>query len=142
MTAETSGIQTPDQRLRVYVSSVISELATERARVREAIVSLRLTPVMVELGARPHPARELYRAYIDQSDVFIGLYWERYGWVAPGMSISGIEDEYDLCGDKPRLLYVKQPSANREPEMAALLARIEAEGKGSYRPFTTPDELV
>jgi predicted ATPase len=142
MTAATAGIQTPDQRLRVFVSSVLGELATERARVREAVVSLRLTPVMVELGARPHPARDLYRAYIEQSDVFIGLYWERYGWVAPDMAISGVEDEYDLCGDTPRLLYVKRPAPDREPRMAELLARIEAEGRGSYRTFTSADELV
>ena len=142
MTAETAGIQTPDQRLRVYVSSVVDELAPERARVWEAIVALRLTPVMVELGARPHAARDLYRAYIEQSDVFIGLYGEQYGWVAPGIDISGVEDEYELCGDKPRLLYVKRPAPNREPRMADLLARIESEGRGSYRTFTTADELV
>ena len=142
MTAETAGIRTPDQRLRVFVSSVLDELAPERARVREAIVSLRLTPVMVELGARPHPARDLYRAYIDQSDVFIGVYWERYGWVAPGMQISGVEDEYDLSAGTPRLLYVKHPAPDRDPQLTALIDRIEAEGTGSYRPFATPDELV
>src|SRR4051812_39455524 len=26
-----------------------------------------MTPVMFELGARPHPPRELYRAYLEQS---------------------------------------------------------------------------
>ncbi len=30
---------------------------------------------MFELGARPHPPRELYRAYLAQSDVFVGIYW-------------------------------------------------------------------
>ena len=39
---------------------------------RAAIEQLRLAPVMFELGARPHPPRELYRAYLDQSDVFVG----------------------------------------------------------------------
>ena len=142
MTAETSGIQTPDQRLRVYVSSVVDELASERARVWQAIVSLRLTPVMVELGARPHAARELYRAYIEQSDVFIGLYGDRYGWVDPAVGVASVEDEYNLCGDKPRLLYVRQPAPDRDPQMAALLQRIESEGRDSYRTFATPDELV
>ena len=59
----------------------MQELAPERRAVREAIESLRLTPVMFELGARPHPPRALYRAYLEQSDVFVGLYWESYGWV-------------------------------------------------------------
>jgi uncharacterized protein DUF4062 len=61
-------IRTPDQRLRVFVSSTLAELAEERAAVARAISGLRLTPVLFELGARPHPPRELYRAYLAQSD--------------------------------------------------------------------------
>jgi len=71
----------------------MQELGQERRAVREAIESLRLTPVMFELGARPHPPRALYRAYLEQSDVFVGLYWESYGWVPPGEDLSGLEDE-------------------------------------------------
>ena len=52
----------------------MQELAPERQAVREAIESLHLTPVMFELGARPYPPRALYRAYLEQSDVFVGLY--------------------------------------------------------------------
>ena len=93
-------IRTPDQRLRVFVSSTLSELADERAAVERAITTLRLIPVMFELGARPHPPQELYRAYLDQSDIFIGLYWQRYGWVGPGMEISGLEDELATLGTR------------------------------------------
>ena len=70
-------IRTPDRRLRVFVSSTLGELAPERQAVSRAISALRLTPVMFELGARPHPPQELYRAYLAQSDVFVGLYWQR-----------------------------------------------------------------
>src|SRR5215475_11804714 len=86
-------IRTPDQRVRVFISSTLDELTPERAAAREAIVQLHLTPVFFESGARPYPPRELYRAYLDQSDIFVGLYWQRYGWVAPDMTISGLEDE-------------------------------------------------
>jgi hypothetical protein len=48
--AESVVIHTPDQRVRVFVSSTMQELAPERRAVREAIESLRLTPVMFELG--------------------------------------------------------------------------------------------
>jgi hypothetical protein len=65
-------IRTPDQRLRVFVSSTLAELAAERAAVREAIERLQLTPVLFELGARPHPPRDLYRAYLEQSQIFVG----------------------------------------------------------------------
>src|SRR5436305_10390823 len=89
-------IRTPDQRVRVFVSSTLDELAPERTAAREAITQLRLTPVLFELGARPYPPRDLYRAYLEQSDVFIGIYAASYGWVAPGMEVSGLEDEYRL----------------------------------------------
>ncbi len=55
-------IRTPDQRLRVFVSSTLGELAAERRAVSRAISALRQTPVLFELGARPHPPRDLYRA--------------------------------------------------------------------------------
>src|SRR5438034_8967303 len=82
-------IRTPDQRVRVFVSSTLDELAPERTAAREAITQLRLTPVLFESGARPYPPRELYRAYLAQSDIFIGLYWQRYGWVPPDAPIPG-----------------------------------------------------
>ena len=130
-------IRTPDQRLRVFVSSTLGELADERQAVSRAVSALRLTPVMFELGARPHPPRDLYRAYLAQSDVFIGLYWQRYGWIGPGMDISGLEEEFELSQALPRLLYVKVPAAGREPRLAGLLARIEEQASGSYRIFRT-----
>ena len=134
-------IRTPDQRLRVFVSSTLQELADERQAVSRAISALRLAPVMFELGAQPHPPQEVYRAYLAQSDVFVGLYWQRYGWIGPGMEISGLEDEFDLSRELPRLLYIKAPASGREPRLADLLARIEKEASASYRTFRTPAEL-
>jgi predicted ATPase len=136
------GIWTPDQRLRVFVSSTLTELADERAAVARAISTLRLTPVLFELGARPHPPRELYRAYLAQSDVFVGLYWQRYGWIGPGMDISGLEDEFRLSGSIPRLLYVKEPAPEREARLTAMIAELQSEGADSYRTFGTPRELA
>ena len=103
----------------MFVSSTLEELAAERQAVRDAVTRLRLVPVMFELGARPHPPREVYRAYLAQSQVFIGIYWQRYGWVAPGEQISGLEDEYLLSAGRPRLLYVKTPAPDREPGLDA-----------------------
>jgi predicted ATPase len=136
-----AAIRTPDQRLRVFVSSTLGELADERAAVARAISTLRLTPVMFELGARPHPPRELYRAYLAQSDIFIGLYWQRYGWIGPGMDISGLEDEFRLSHSIPRLLYVKTPAPEQEPRLTAMIAELQKEGTDSYRSFRSPREL-
>jgi predicted ATPase len=134
-------IRTPDQRLRVFVSSSLAELAEERRAVSRAISALRLTPVMFEQGARPHPPRDVYRAYLAQSDVFIGLYWQRYGQPPAGMDVSGLEEEFDLSAGLPRLLYVKQPAPSREPRLARLLERIREQGSVSYRHFGGAAEL-
>jgi predicted ATPase len=134
-------IRTPDRRLRVFVSSTLGELAEERRAVSRAISALRLTPVMFERGARPYPPRAVYQQYLAQSDVFVGLYWQRYGQLGPGMQVSGLEEEFELSVGLPRLLYIKAPAPDREPRLADLLARIEKEASASYRHFRTAAEL-
>ena len=134
-------IRTPDQRLRVFVSSTIRELADERLAVKEAITQLRMAPVLFELGARPHPAINLYRAYLEQSHIFIGIYWQSYGYIAPGSEVSGLEDEYLLSGEKPRLIYIKSPAPERESGLNKLLSRIKNDDRVSYKYFSSAEEL-
>src|SRR5262244_2691718 len=139
--AETELIRTPDQRVRVFVSSTLTELAGERRAVRDAVTRLRLVPVMFEMGARPYPPRPVYRSYLAQSQVFVGIYWQSYGWVAPGEQISALEEEYRLSAGLPRLIYVKAPAPDREPRLAEMLTRIRDEGGVSYRRFADAAEL-
>src|SRR5918996_1034992 len=133
-------IRTPDQRLRIFISSTMKELASARAAARAAIERLRLIPVLFELGARPYPPRELYLAYLRQSDVFIGIYGQQYGWIAPDQQVSGLEDEYLNAGGMPKLVYVQSPAPDRDPRLSAMLSRIQSDGL-SYRGFSTSDEL-
>jgi predicted ATPase len=137
----TAVIRTPDHRLRVFVSSTLKELAEERRTVREAILRFRLAPVMFESGARPHPAQKLYRAYLTQSHIFIGIYWQSYGWVGPGMKVSGLEDEFKLSKNLPALIYIKSPAPDREPTLTALLDKIREGDAVSYKSFSTAEEL-
>ena len=134
-------ILTPDQRVRVFISSTLEELAEERAAARRAIRRLHLVPVWYESGARPHPPQSMYRAYLDQSQIFVGIYWQRYGWVGPGMEISGLEDEYRLAAGMPMLLYLKAPAPDREPGLTAMIDDIRSAGAVSYRHFTSTREL-
>jgi hypothetical protein len=60
--AQTDVILTPDQRVRVFISPTLGELAAERATARRAISRQHLVPVWYESGARPHPPRRVYRA--------------------------------------------------------------------------------
>src|SRR5277367_1925086 len=134
--AEPDVIRTPDQRVRVFVSSALGELAAERQAARDAVTRLRLVPVMFELGARAHPPRPVYRAYLAQSQVFVGVYWQSYGWVAPGEQVSGLEDEFVLSAGLPRLIYVKSPAPDRDRRLTQLLARMTDDGDVSYQNFS------
>jgi hypothetical protein len=132
-------IRTPDQRLRVFISSTIEELSPERKAAQKSIKQMGMIPVLFELGARPYPPRDLYRAYLEQSNVFIGIYWEKYGWVAPDMTISGLEDEFRMSHNMPRLIYIKQ-SKNRDPRLQELISEMSHAGL-SYKSFHTEEEL-
>ncbi|WP_165391159.1 DUF4062 domain-containing protein [Agromyces ramosus] len=134
-------IRTPDQRLRVFVSSTLRELEAERAATRAAIERLMLTPVMFETGSRPHPPRELYRAYLAQSDIFVGIYGASYGWIAPGEELSGLEDEYRLAEGMPRLVYLTSVHGPREARLEALIDRIREYDDVAYATFRDPEEL-
>jgi predicted ATPase len=141
LASKTMSISTPDQRLRVFISSTLNELAPERRAARDAVSALHLSPIFFESGARPYPAREVYRAYLAQSDIFVGIYWQSYGVVVPGMEMSGLEDEYQLSSGKPRLIYIKQPAAGRQPQLQRLIDRIRDDDVATYRKFSTADEL-
>jgi predicted ATPase len=134
-------IRTPDQRVRVFVSSTQNGLTHERTAVRRAIEALRLTPVPFEPGTRRRLPRDLYRAYLEQSDVFVGIYGHRYGSVAPGEEVSGLEDEYERAGGRPRLVYVKRLQGPREARLEALLARAREDARVSYSVFGDAREL-
>ncbi|MGY4858485.1 DUF4062 domain-containing protein [Cryobacterium sp. AP23] len=142
MSGLSSAIRTPDQKLRVFISSTLKELAPERRSARIAVERLHLAPVMFELGARPHPPRDLYRAYLEQSNIFVGIYGDRYGWVAPTETVSGLEDEFNLSGTLPKLIYIRETDGEREPRLNDLLERIRTDDTASFKYFTGPDALT
>ena len=134
-------IRTPDQRVRVFVSSTLQEMAPNallRGR-RSPICGSRLcfsSLARVPIRRRTCTAR-IWRRVTSSS----GLYWERYGWVAPNMEVSGLEDEYLLSGTKPKLIYIKAPAPDREPRLETLLDRIRDDDCAAYQRFSTPEEL-
>ena len=95
---------------------------------------------MFEMGARDHPPEQVYHDYVKQSDVFVGVYWQSYGWLADGSAISGIEDELRLAGDMPRLIYIKEPAPERDPRLAGLLEQIQRSGVAT-KEISGPEDL-
>jgi hypothetical protein len=59
----------------------------------------------------------------------------------PAWRFSGLEDEYRLAADMPRLIYMKE-TARRDSRLTSFLKTIEAEGVVSYRRFKDADELA
>ena len=96
---------------------------------------------MFESGARPQPARAVYCAYIEQPEVFVGIYWQRYEWTGADMTISGLEDEFRLSARMPLLLYLKRPVSAMEPGLRRMLDEIRAEGGLAYKVFADAGEL-
>ena len=115
-------------RLRVFISSSASELPDEREAARAAVRTLRLTalePGSAQLG-----------------DVFVEVYWQSYGWTAPDAAVSVLEEEYLRATELPRLVYVKEPAPEREPELSRLLAEMRAVERVRCRTFGAPGELA
>ena len=125
------------------MSSTLTECATERTVVRDAIRSLNHEPVLFEdVGARPHPPRDVYASRLEISHIFIGIYKERYGWIAPEMNISGVEDEFRIAAARgmDRLIYVYRTPASRDQRLHELIE--EAKGAGiTLAMYSEPAQL-
>ena len=130
-------------RLKVFVSSTIKECATERAAVRDAIRSINHEPILFEdIGARPHPPRDVYKARLEISQIFVGIYKESYGWIAPEMDVSGVEDEFRLAAAQGmnRLIYIYKTPSSRDPQLQILID--EAKNAGiTLATYTKPAQL-
>ena len=118
----TAPIRTPGQRLRVFVSSTLQEMAAERAVCKEAIQRLRLTPVLFELGARAPAARSLPRL----SGAERCLHRPLLAALRVGRAERddlGLEDEYQLAQPLPKLIYIKRADT-REDRLKELIHRL------------------
>jgi len=111
------------ERILVFVSSRIGECKAERDIARDAIASLNHVPILFEdVGARPYAPRDVYEPRLRTSQIFVGIYRDGYGEIAPGMSLSGLEDEFLIAREvgMPRLIYVHR-SASRDARLTELI---------------------
>ena len=122
-----------EDKIRVFVSSRLGECKEERARAKDVIEALGHQVVMFEkAGARPYAPRSVYLRGLEESQIFVGIYREGYGYVEDGMDISGLEDEYRFSRSSgiPQLLYVLR-GGTKESRLCALIDE-----------FTGPDITV
>jgi hypothetical protein len=98
------------QQPRVFLSSTFSDLIEYRKTVQAAIRQLGALDVAMEhFGARDErPTDECVRLVRDESDLFVGIYAHRYGYIPDGDNISISEMEYRAASDAPlpRFIYL------------------------------------
>ena len=128
------------ERLRVFVSSRMLELAPERAAIKAALDELNIDAWLFEedAGARAQAIQQSYKEEIDSADLYIGLFWRGYG--------DYTIDEFDYATErnKDRLIYEKRADvdAHRDPKLQAFLDRIgKVETGVTARWFNTAEEL-
>ena len=139
--------------MKVFISSTYQDLIDYRRKTAEAIERLGQQGVRMEVfGARPEGATDVCRDEIDESDIFVGIYAHRYGYIPPGGDLSTTEMEYHYAVEhkKPVFCFVvdedypwRPAHIEGEPGQAKLKALKEKIGASLVRDtFTTPEELA
>jgi tetratricopeptide (TPR) repeat protein len=141
---QSAALRLTREKLSAFVSSTIQECGAERALAKKAVESLNHSAFVFEaVGARPWPPVEIYLPGLYAADVFVAVYKHSYGWIGPGQSISGLEDEFRhaIKRGMPVLVYVYSGGGVRDERLAQLIKDIQSRGLITYAPYREPDEL-
>ena len=118
-------------KFRIFISSVQSEFASERRRLcdyirQDALLGRLFVPFLFEdLPAEDQNAREAYLSEAARSEVYVGLFGERYGF-EDEEGVSPTEREFDAATQhtRYRLVFIKQV-AERHPKEQNLIDKAE-----------------
>ncbi len=125
---------------RVFVSSRMEELKTERARIREVLAQISIEAWVYEVsaGAQAVSTETVYLTALDDADLFIGIYAAGYGEYTA--------QEYAEARKRGKrcLIYEKKLSAaERDSRLEAFLAPLRDVSRGLAREyFESADELA
>lgn len=100
------------KQLRIFISSVQSEFADERAMLcyyiwTDVLLGKFFEPfIFEEVPANEYPTNHVYLKEVELCDIYLGLYGNLYGYEE---GISPTEREYDLAASlhQSRLIYIK-----------------------------------
>ena len=89
--------------MRVFMSSTYKDLIDHRRAVADALERLGLQFRRMEaFGARPEYAMRACLEEVEASELFVGIYAHRYGYVPPGTTTSITEAEFDHAHENRR----------------------------------------
>ena len=121
------------KRIRVFISSVQSEFAKERAMLGEYIRRDALlgkffeTFLFEDVPANEASPQQVYLSEVEMSDIYLGLYGNKYGY-EDAEGVSPTEREYDRAAElhKTRLIFIKSiDEDNRHPKESAIIKKAE-----------------
>jgi len=119
--------------IRVFISSVQSEFAEERRQLcdyikSDALLGRYFVPFLFEnLPAVDVTATQAYLTEAGQSDIYLGIYGEKYGY-EDGEGVSPTEREYDeaTAHHRYRMVFITDiPAEQRHPKEARFIAKID-----------------
>ncbi|MCB0844968.1 MAG: DUF4062 domain-containing protein [Bacteroidetes bacterium] len=93
----------------VMVSSTVNDLPDYRSMVKDACLRASTFPNMMEhLSAWDADAIDISLSMVDKSDIYIGIFAHKYGYVPQGHKISITEMEYNRAVKRkiPRLIFI------------------------------------
>lgn len=137
----------------VFISSTFKDLEAFRKTVRDAVRQLGAVDISMEhFGARDDRPKDECLKLTKKSDVFVGIYAHRYGFIPEGDSISILQAEYEAAtsAGKPRLIYIIKEGEPWPPEMIDVGASVEKLlsfkkrllARHIVQPFTQKDDLA
>jgi hypothetical protein len=128
---------------RIFISSVMRDFGAERAAARDAVRSLRQEPVMAEdFGAQPFSSQTACLEGVRSSDLYVGIFGPRYGFVAPSSGLSATEEEFHEARRRGLPILCFEKKGSKEPAQEAFLAQIKAYETGyAFAFFESPEEL-
>jgi len=138
--------------LDVFISSTFADLIEYRRAVIETCQKAGFNPIAMEFfSADPRNAQDACLEKIEASDIFIGIYAHRYGYVPANSARSITEIEFDYARQlkRPCLCFVVDEAFSwkgefREvkalPKLRALKSKIDR--TVIRETFTTPEELA
>lgn len=134
-----------NQKYKLFISSVQTEFADERKSLADYIRkdpllgSFFIPFIFEETAANTYSVQEVYINQVKQSDIYIGIIGEQYGY-EDEEGVSATEREYDIAKSKyiPRWMYLKQ-FQQRHPKVNTLINKIEKEV--SRKMFVDPHSL-
>jgi tetratricopeptide (TPR) repeat protein len=137
--------------MKVFLSSTYLDLTEHRKAAHDALEQLGLHVIWMEaFGARPEDSTKACLDEVEESDLFVGIYAHRYGYIPDGKDISITEQEFDhakklgkpifgFIVDDDFIWHQKNWEHDKKAKLDAFLSKVK---KQPVEFFTTPDNLA